>query len=42
MENEVYKKFEEKANKELEKEMELKEAVGEKMELQEEYQQVTK
>ena len=39
MENEVYKKLEEK---ELEMEMELKEAVGEKMELQEEYQQVTK
>ena len=42
MENEVYKKLEEKANKELEMELELKEAVGEKMELQEEYQQVTK
>ena len=42
MENAVYKKLEEKANKELEMEMELKEAVGEKMELQEEYQQVTK
>ena len=42
MENEVYKKLEEKANKELGMEMELREAVGEKMELQEEYQQVTK
>ena len=42
MENEVYKNLEEKAIKELEMEMELKEAVGEKMELQEEYQQLTK
>ena len=40
LENEVYKKLAEKANEELE--MELKEALGEKMELYEEYLQVTK